>query len=94
MEPHLFFDQINVLKFIMKHNCLSGHLKFIGESSLKLCYFKIKSLDNTVKSYRSAGLVNDQRQYKCHVELDIFQHQTQPHILNQHNLLINFNERS
>ena len=53
----------------MQHNILSENFKFLGESTPKLCKFKIKYFDKTGKLYRESGLVHNKKQFKRNVEM-------------------------
>ena len=71
MQPQLFDYQWKKLKYIIQQNSLSTHFNMFGESSPKLCNFKINYLGNMENIYRSSILVYDQQQLKHNVELGI-----------------------
>ena len=50
-----------MLKYIMQHVSLSEHFKYIGESTPKLCKFKMNYVDKIDKLYRAFGLVHSEQ---------------------------------
>ena len=83
LKPQLFGDHFNMLKYIVQHNNLSEHFKSLGEYELNMCMFKAKYFDNTGKKYRAQVSVNDLKEIKPNVELDIFKHISQVHLLKE-----------
>ena len=71
MEQHPFEDQCNVLKSIIKHISLYEHFEFLGDSTPKLCKFKIRYFENMAKRYRSSRFVHDGQQFKRNTEMSI-----------------------
>ena len=55
----------------MKQIGLYKHLKFIGESTPKLCKFNIIYFDIMAKIYRGTELVHYEQQFKCNIEMSI-----------------------
>ena len=56
----------------MQNIGLYEHLKFIGDSTPKLCRFNIISFDSMHKFYRVAVLVYDEQQIKINIEMVYF----------------------
>ena len=89
------FDyQCNVLKSVMQQNSLSENFKFLGESSWKLCNFKIKCLDEMENYTDPLDWCTINNNLKIMLNFVLFKNQTQLHILNKNNLLINWITRS
>ena len=94
MEPHSFYNQLNVLTSIIQHNSSSDHFKLLDVYSSKLCKFKIKYFDNMAKMYRSSRLKEDKQQHKRYVKLGIVSTQKQLHYLNHENLFKIFTSKT
>ena len=60
-----------MLEYIIQHISSSGHFKFIGASSPKLCKFKINYFDKIEELYKSSGLVHGEQEFKCNVQMGI-----------------------